>query len=232
MCSAVALVAVMLDEMEEDSDVDMDEVEDMECCLSASALALIYRAPENTTMHMNLRLLDLNRLDARFGSDEFLVENFRFRRNEIGIFMQHIRLPDVIKVNGSRYTKLEGLLCSWWRGATAAQGNKAELLFGLDRRRLSELRIHVHELLIADHRDCKILHTMAPWPDEWLDFMVVCCANVAGQYASELNTFFFLDGHFNETCRPTEYSETGIGGMCPTERCKSLRSVATHGRMA
>ena len=89
MCSAVALAAVMLAEMEEDSDVDMDEVEDMECCLSASALALIYRAPENTTMHMNSRLLDLNRLDARFGSDEFLVENFRFRRNEIGIFMQH-----------------------------------------------------------------------------------------------------------------------------------------------
>ena len=181
----------------------MDEVEEPEDCLAASVLAMVYRAPENTTMEVNLRLFDLTRLDARF-DDEFLVENFRFRRAEIGIFMEHIRLPEEIKVNGSRYTKLEGLLCSWWRGATAAQGTKAEPLFGLDRRRLSELRIHVHQLLIADH--CKILHTLAPWPDEWLEFMVDCCSNVAGEYASELNTFFCTDGHFNETCRPTEYS--------------------------
>ena len=99
--------------------------------------------------------------------------------------MEHIRLPNEIKVNGSCYTKLEGLLCTWWRGATAAQGNKAEPLFGLDRRRLSELRIHVHKLPISDH--CKILHTLAPWPDEWLVSMVDCCANVAGECASVLH---------------------------------------------
>ena len=50
-----------------------------------------------------MRLFDLTRLDARFDG-EFLVET--------GIFMEHIRLPDEIKVNGSRYTKLERLLCS------------------------------------------------------------------------------------------------------------------------
>ena len=67
----------------------MGEVEGLEGCLAASVLAMVHRAPEDTTMHVNLRLFDLVRLDARF-DDEFLVENFRFRRAEIWIFMEHI----------------------------------------------------------------------------------------------------------------------------------------------
>ena len=55
----------------------------------------------NTTMEVNLRLFDLTTLDARFDG-ESLVENFWFRREKIGIFMEHIRLPDEVKVNGSR----------------------------------------------------------------------------------------------------------------------------------
>ena len=39
---------------------------------------MVHRAPEDTPMHVNLRLFDLVWLDARF-DDEFLVENFRFR---------------------------------------------------------------------------------------------------------------------------------------------------------
>ena len=61
--------------------------------------------------------------------------------------------------------------------------------------------------MISDH--CKILHTLAPWPDEWLKPMVERCPNVAGEYASELNTFFFTLSHFNETCMPTEYNASG-----------------------
>ena len=52
------------------------KVDELEGCLAASVLAMVYRAPANTTMEMNLRLSDLTRLDARF-DDEFLMENFR-----------------------------------------------------------------------------------------------------------------------------------------------------------
>ena len=145
---------MVLNDTLEDADVDMDEIEELEVCLAASLLAImmVYRAPENTTMEVNLRLFDLTRLDARFDDE--------FRRAEICSFMEHIRLPDEIKVTGSRYTKLEGLLCSWWCGAIIVQGNETEPLFELDRCRLSELRIHVHQLLIGDH--CKTLYTLAP----------------------------------------------------------------------
>ena len=141
--------------------------------------------------------------------------------------MEHIRLPNEIKVNGSCYTKLEGLLCTWWRGATAAQGNKAEPLFGLDRRRLSELRIHVHQLLIADHY--KILHTLAPWPDEWLEFIVDCCSIVAGEYASESNTFFLPMA--TSTRGAGQPNTVPLGESCRTETSNGLSLVGTRGRM-
>ena len=142
MHEVVASSVVMLNETLEDADVDMDEVEEPEGYLSASVLAMVYKAPESTTMEVNLRLF----------VGESLVENLQFHRAEICTVMEHIRLRDEIKVNRSRYTKLEGLLCSWWRCATAAQGNQTEPLFGLDRHRLSEHRIHVHQPLIGDHR--------------------------------------------------------------------------------
>ena len=50
MHEVVAFSAVMLNETLEDADVDMDKVKELEGCLAASVLAMVYRAPENTTM--------------------------------------------------------------------------------------------------------------------------------------------------------------------------------------
>ena len=56
MHEAVAFSIVMLNETLEDADVDMDEVEELEGCLAASVLAMVYRAPESTAV---LRALNL-----------------------------------------------------------------------------------------------------------------------------------------------------------------------------
>ena len=56
MHEAVAFSVVMLNETLEDADVDMDEVEELEGCLAASVLAMVYRAPESTAV---LRALNL-----------------------------------------------------------------------------------------------------------------------------------------------------------------------------
>ena len=79
MHEVVEFSVVMLNETSEDANVDMDEVEEPEGCLAASVRAMGYKAPESTTMEVNLRLFDLTRLDARFVG-EFLVENLEFQR--------------------------------------------------------------------------------------------------------------------------------------------------------
>ena len=93
---ALGFSAVIMAEAGEDSEASSDELDDLENNLIACSHAMIYRTPEDTTMDVNLRLLDLGRLDGRY-DDEFLVENFRFRREHIVIFMQHLRLPDHLR---------------------------------------------------------------------------------------------------------------------------------------
>ena len=151
--------------------LDLPDSSDADGILAGCALAMFYRAPENTSMKWHVRLLDFGRL-ARY-DDEKLVENFRFELEYLQVFHTHLRLPAQLHVNGHHYSKLEGILCLLWRGATAAQGKKAEDMFGLDRRRLSELKCWMVERLQADH--CRVLRTLEPWHAQ-LDYFVECVA--------------------------------------------------------
>ena len=66
-----------------------------------------------------LRIYTLADLSRRF-DDEKCVEKFRFRYDELETLEQKLRLPSDIIVQGSKYSKLEGILVALWRGATAA----------------------------------------------------------------------------------------------------------------
>jgi hypothetical protein len=204
MRDAMISATLGLAEIDPDSSGDSSDAEEyqnaLEGALVASLLCSLYRAREDTTQDVNLRMLDLARLDAWYDG-EWLCENTRFEREHIVTFLQELRIPDVMILNGSRYTKLEAILVTLRRGATAGQGNQHEPVFGLDRRRMSELKCKVSELMDADH--CKTMRTLAPWyPD--LDDMVDSVAAKAGQAAADLGVFCFGDGHFHECARPYE----------------------------
>eukprot|EP00656_Telonema_subtile_P035887 TRINITY_DN3983_c0_g1_i2.p1 TRINITY_DN3983_c0_g1~~TRINITY_DN3983_c0_g1_i2.p1 ORF type:complete len:139 (-),score=39.42 TRINITY_DN3983_c0_g1_i2:144-560(-) len=107
----------------DDTSSDSSEEQDLEEMILVAAHSLVYTVPEHTKMDPNLRLRDLAALDARGWSEEYLVENFRFRRADIGIFFNELRVPHRLTVNGSRYFKLEAILGSFWLGASASQGH-------------------------------------------------------------------------------------------------------------
>ena len=200
--------AAQVSDSSDDSNSDFSEDSDAEKAVALSALAMVMQAPEETGMDRSKRVWDLDRLDA-LGGDEDLVENFRFEQEYLVVLLNGLRIPNRMVINGSVYYKLEVITATLWRGATAAQGNKAEPQFGLDRRRLSEMKCWMSQAMEGDH--CRTLHTLQPWFDQ-LEYMVDCVAAIAGTPAKVLGIFCSGDGHFHEVCRPYEGGARAEGG--------------------
>ena len=67
----------------------------------------------------------------RSGDDNEAYQLFRPRANELETIVGKVRLPNVVKVNGSKYSKLGSVLNTLPRFGTAAQNHHRKKLFGL-----------------------------------------------------------------------------------------------------
>jgi hypothetical protein len=160
-------------------------------------------------MNLVMQLVTVEGQDTRAGKriqslDEFdddtAYKNFRFRTAELHTIVDRVKLPDVLKVNGSKYTKLEAVLNILSRYGTAGTNHSRKQLMGLHDKRLSELHRHTAELLYAQHVK-GALASVDPWVDSF-EYFATCAAGVGGPMMDCLNMVAFLDGHFREVCRP------------------------------
>ena len=108
-----------------DSDWD-DHLEALESQASDLAFVIGYKEGEDTAAVPDARITSLD----QFGDNE-AYQLFCFRVNELEIMVDKVRLPDVVKVNGSKYSKLEAVLNILSRFGTAAQNHHRKKLFGL-----------------------------------------------------------------------------------------------------
>ena len=73
-------------------------------------------------------------------------------------------MPDVIRANGSKFSKLEAVLCILMRFGTAGQLHQLTGELGLHSKRLSELKNEVSRILYEEHARV-VLTTLEPWVD-------------------------------------------------------------------
>ena len=160
-------------------------------------------------MNLVMQLVTVEGQDTRAGKriqslDEFdddtTYKNFRFRTAELHTIVDRVKLPEVLKVNGSKYTKLEAVLNILIRYGTAGTNHSRKQLMGLHDKRLSELHCHTAELLYVQHIK-GALASADPWVDSF-EYFATCAAGASGPMMDCLNMVAFLDGHFREVCRP------------------------------
>ena len=112
-----------------DSDWD-DHLDALESQASNLAFIIGYKEGEDTAAVSDARIISLDQFD-----DNEAYQLFRFRINELEIMVDKVRLPDVLKVNGSKYSKLDAVLNVLSRFGTAAQNRHRKKLFGLHPKR-------------------------------------------------------------------------------------------------
>ena len=177
-----------------DSDWD-DHLLSLESQASDLAFIIGYKEGEDTAAVTADRIKSLDQFD-----DNDAYQLFRFRVNELEIIVDKVRLPDVIKVNGSKYSKLEAVLNILSRFGTAAQNHHRKKLFGLHPKRLSELHRATSRLLRKRHAQ-KALRGLDPWVPSF-PYLASCSGATGGPMIAFLNLVCFIDGHLREVARP------------------------------
>ena len=100
-----------------DDSLSSDEEEYLDCLNETSdayRLAMSFVASEDTRAGDRVKNLD------QWGDDE-AYKLFHFRTAELQRLVDGLRLPDIIRVRRSKYTKLEAILCILLRFGTAGQ---------------------------------------------------------------------------------------------------------------
>ena len=173
-----------------DSDVE-DEMEELVEEAELIGFAMGWMEPQDTRMGHRITSLDV------FGDQE-CYELFKFKKDELQTMHDMLRIPDIVRVNGSKYTKLEAMLCILGRYASAAQLSRMTPTFKLHAKRLSELKLHTGKVLYEAHcRD--LLTSIEPWVDSF-PYFAECIGRKGGVIATSLNLIAFQDGHFHEVC--------------------------------
>ena len=121
------------------SDVE-DEMEELVEEAELIGFAMGWMEPQDTRMGHRITSLDV------FGDQE-CYELFKFKKDELQTMHDMLRIPDIVRVNGSKYTKLEAMLCILGRYASAAQLSRMTPTFKLHAKRLSELKLHTGKVL-------------------------------------------------------------------------------------
>ena len=192
--------AVLLDMSDDELDSDDEEyLADLQREIAELIVALTWVEPQDTKAGQRVSDLD------KWSEDEVYLL-FKFRKCEIERLVSHLRLPDVIRVNGSKFSKLEAVLCILMRFSTAGQLHQLTGELGLHSKRLSELKNEVCRILYEEHARV-VLTTLEPWVDSF-PYFAESAGNVS-YLAGILNLVAFVDGHFREVCRPIEYQADG-----------------------
>ena len=134
------------DRMEDLMDVDSsdsdagDEMEELIEEAELIGFAMGWMEPQDTRMGHRIISLD------EFGDQE-CYELFKFKKDELQTMHDMLRIPDIVRVNGSKYTKLEVVLCVLGRYSSAAQLSRMTPTFKLHAKRLSELKLHTCKVI-------------------------------------------------------------------------------------